>query len=200
MFVQVMRAQVRDPDGVRRVFDRWDRDLRQGADGFLGCTSGITPDGELVAVARFENVDLAERNSARPEQDVWFEELCMYLDGEPTFTEATEVDLLLDGGAQDAGFVQVMRGRADDKEGAREAMAEMAVPMRAARPDVLGGLLAWHGGNDFTEVVYFTSEEEARKGEASVLPERLQEPLARAAMHIDEYLDLPRPVETTAGG
>jgi len=193
MFVQVMRAHVNDPEGVRATFDRWDRDLRQDADGFLGCTSGITPEGELVAVARFENEDLAERNSDRPEQGVWFEELCMYLDGEPTFVEATEIDLLGPGDAEDAGFVQVIHGSADDKDSARQVMAELAIPMREARPDILGGLLAWHDGGDFTEVVYFTSEDEAREGESSEMPARVQAPLARAAMHFDEYLDLPEP-------
>lgn len=33
------------------------------------------------------------------------------------------------------------------------------------RPDVIGGMLAWHDGDRFTDTVYFTSEEEARRGE-----------------------------------
>jgi hypothetical protein len=45
----------------------------------------------------------------------------------------------------------------------RETVASMAA---SSRDDVIGGVIAWLG-NRFTEFVYFTSEEEARKGEKS---------------------------------
>jgi hypothetical protein len=67
------------------------------------------------------------------------------------------------GGTDEAGFVQVIQGRVIDPEGyRREAMSLGGSPRR----DVIGGLIAWDGSR-FTEFVYFTSEEEARKGERS---------------------------------
>ena len=33
------------------------------------------------------------------------------------------------------------------------------------RPEVLGGMFAWHDGGAFTLSAYFTSEDEARRGE-----------------------------------
>jgi hypothetical protein len=46
---------------------------------------------------------------------------------------------------------------------APEALAEL----RALRPDLIGGVRAWLGDDRFVELAYFTSEEDARKGEAS---------------------------------
>jgi hypothetical protein len=43
---------------------------------------------------------------------------------------------------------------------------EMLDQLRAARPDLIGGVRVWFG-SDFAEAAYFTSEEEARKGESS---------------------------------
>lgn len=33
------------------------------------------------------------------------------------------------------------------------------------RPDLIGAIVIWHEGGSFTQVAYFTSEEEARKNE-----------------------------------
>ena len=73
-----------------------------------------------------------------------------------------------DGGSDDAGFVQIMAGSVTDRVKA-EAMEtpELLEQLRAARPDLLGGVRVWFDDGSFVEAAYFTSEEDARKGEAS---------------------------------
>jgi hypothetical protein len=48
--------------------DRWVKQLVPGAEGWLGSTAGLTEDGRLVALARFETGEAAQHNSDRPEQ------------------------------------------------------------------------------------------------------------------------------------
>ena len=53
MFIQLIKAKVKDREGVQRLSERWMAELRPGAEGFLGATIGITDDGTLVDLARF---------------------------------------------------------------------------------------------------------------------------------------------------
>ena len=54
------------------------------------------------------------------------------------------------------------------------------------RPDILGGLVAWHGDDGaFTQVVYFRSEDQARAGEAGGADERYQDMMAGEPTFID---------------
>ncbi len=66
MFVQVITAKVVDREGLSRQLDRWERELRPGAEGFLGSTSGATDEGRFIALVRFESEEAAQRNSDRP--------------------------------------------------------------------------------------------------------------------------------------
>jgi len=195
MFVQVIRARAEDPGGVEAAMERWRTDLRPGAEGFLGSTGGVTPDGEFIGLARFESEAAARRNSDRPEQGEWWDELESNLEGPATFEESSDVDLLLDGGSDDAGFVQVIVGRVGDRDAARQAMSELTVPLRRERPDIIGGYMVWRDDR-FTEVVYFRSEEAARRGEAAMRASELPQRLVRARITMDEFLDLPRPITT----
>jgi hypothetical protein len=189
----VIRGTAADPAGVEAAFERWRTDLRPGAEGFLGSTGGVTRDGEFVGIARFENEALARRNSDRPEQGEWWAELESNLAGPATFQESDDVELLFDGGSDEAGFVQVILGRVGDREVARQVMAEMTGPLRRARPDIIGGLMVWHDGG-FTEVVYFSSEEAARQGEAAMSSSDMPGLLERSTITMEEFLDLPRPM------
>ncbi len=74
MFVQVITAKVVDAESLSRQLDRWERELRPGAEGFLGSTSGITEEGRLFALARFESEEAAQHNSDRAEQSTWWAE------------------------------------------------------------------------------------------------------------------------------
>ncbi len=75
-----------------------------------------------------------------------------------------------------------------DPEDFRQAVQSMAAP---PRNDVIGGVRAWHGSH-FTEFVYFTSEEDARRGERSTAQEVELERIWPRTQDI-EYLDLRSP-------
>lgn len=168
MFVQVITGRTSDADGFRRQLERWRDELEPGATGFLGTTAGVTDDGRVVALARFADAEAAARNSERPEQGAWWEETSTYLDGEATFRETSDVGVLFDGPATDAGFVQVMEGTVADRAKAESfETPEMLAQLRRARPDLLGSLRAWFDDGSFVEAAYFTSEEAARSGERS---------------------------------
>jgi hypothetical protein len=196
MFVQCIEGRVGDRDGLRRQYDGWLAELSGGAEGWLGVTGGITSDGTGFLAVRFASIDVARRNSARAEQDRWWAETERCFDGPVTFTDYTDVDLLRGGGSDEAGFVQVIEGRVTDAGRARELTAEMEPHLAAARPDVLGGYVAMRDDGVYTQVVYFTSEAEARAGEHA--PSR--DEIARfddefAELHVDppRYLDLTDP-------
>src|SRR3954447_20688582 len=112
MFVQVIRGRVADPEHVRTAMDRWMRDLAPGAAGWLGSTAGVTEDGRFVALARFESPDAARRNHDRPEQDAWWSDVSKAFTGDVTFIDSEDVVPDIVGDPDNAGFVQVMSGRA----------------------------------------------------------------------------------------
>ena len=119
MFIQVIQGRCSDADRLRKQLDVWERDLASGADGFLGSTGGLTDDGTFVAVVRFESREQADAQSSRPEQDAWWQETSTCYDGEVDFRNYDDAFTMLDGGSDDAGFVQVMQGRVDDAAGFR---------------------------------------------------------------------------------
>ncbi len=166
-----------------------------GAGGFLGSTAGITSDGQFILLARFRSEEDARRNSARPEQSAWWAETEAALEGEVTFAESSEVDLMLDGGSDEAGFVQVMVGHSSDSERTRAMDQEMGSRFREVRPDVIGGCAAWLDGGRFVQAIYFTSEEAARAGESREMPPELAETFSemQQLVTVDEYLDIREP-------
>lgn len=165
MFAQVIQGRATDPAGLRKQWERWIDDVKPNAEGFLGSTAGVTSGGEFIAVARFESEDAARANSNRPEQGAWWEETSQYI-ADAMFHDCTEVDVFGGGGSDDAGFVQVIQGKTKDVEKSRALDARMEPAMRDRRPDVIGGVNAWHPENGrFTSVIYFTSEAEARAKE-----------------------------------
>jgi hypothetical protein len=168
MFVQIIQARTSDPDGVRRQAAEWHERLRPGAKGYLGTTAGITEDGTLLVLARFTDEAAARANSERPEQGEWWAGMAKHLDGEATFRESSDTDVLFDGGSDDAGFVQVMIGRLKDRAALQAFQTpEMEAQLRAARPDLLGGIEVFLPDGGYVQAAYFTGEEAARAGEAS---------------------------------
>ena len=195
MFVQVIKAKVRDREGVKRLSERWLEDLRPGAEGFLGTTIGITDDGTLVDVARFASRDAAMANSARPEQGAWWAEFEACLDGPAEFKESEDVTISGHGDFDSAGFVQVMEGRLHDVEAARAFAAESLDDLMDERPDLLGDVQIIHPDATFTDVVYFVSEAAARDGEAATPLAEMQEAMERMAelLEVHAYHDLRDP-------
>ena len=187
MFIQVLRGRAIDRDGVMRQLDRWKAELSPTAEGWLGCTAGITDDGRFIGSFRFESQELAQRNSDRPEQTAWWNEFSKYLDT-PRFWDCTLVEQHKKGGSDEAGFVQVIQTRVVKPEEFRETVKSMAA---SPRDDVIGSLVAWQGSR-FNEFVYFTSEEEARKGEKSNYQQVALEKIWPRTEDI-EYFDLRKP-------
>lgn len=197
MFVQVITAKVVDADGLSRQFDRWEQEVRPGAEGFLGSTSGVTDDGRLIVLARFSSEEAAQHNNDRPEQSSWWAETEKTLE-QVNFQNSVEVVTMRGGGSNDAGFVQVMRGRVVDAakmDELRTRMAEFEAALTSHRPDVLGDVTVVHDDQSYTDAVYFTSEADARRNEAQEMPADLQAMFAEwmAAATVDEYYDLKQP-------
>jgi hypothetical protein len=170
MFVQVFEARVRDADAWARRVEAWRREIRPKTTGFLGFTSGVTADRDMITVVRFRSEETAKVDSDLAEQGAWFEETSKALDGEVTFHDCRDVDVLLDGGSDDAGFVQIMQGRTKDQAQMRAREKDMETELRKVRPDLIGATMAWHGDGTFTQAAYFTSEQDARKNERARAP------------------------------
>ena len=167
MFMQVIQGKVKDADYQRRQLEQWRKDIKPGARGFIGSTSGVTPDGRSITLVRFESEEAARANSERPEQGAWWNEMAKAYDGEVTFQNCSEVDTAFGGGSNKAGFVQVMQGRAKDQAEMRRRLPELEGDLQKNRPDILGIVVGWHGDGAFTQAVYFTSADAAHKGEAA---------------------------------
>jgi hypothetical protein len=156
MFIQVIQGRATNPPGIRRDLGRWQRQLAADADGWLGSTTGITQDGWSITVVRFASEAHARRNRDRPEQREWWRDASQHL-ARVISHDAPKIHLHWDGGAEQAGFVQVIQGHTDDIE-------HMATLAREA-PHLLGMTVAEHADRpgDFTQIVYFTSEQDARR-------------------------------------
>lgn len=175
MFVQVIHGSVSDAAQVRAQLDRWVAEVAPGSVGWLGTTSGVTEDGQVVALVRFESEEAAQRNSDRPEQSAWWEEMSALFTDEPVFSNSTSVEVDTPGDPSQAGFVQVMQGRSSDPDRARELMANDPTDWAEFRPDILGTVSVSHEGGAWTMAIYFTSEEAAREGERKEPPPEMQE-------------------------
>jgi hypothetical protein len=173
--------------------DQWQAELRPGATGFVGVTAGATADGRFILFPRFESEAAARANSERPEQGAWWEGTAPLFDGEVSFVESSDVTEFMGGGSNDAGFVQVMKFTGADRA-KLEQMDAVFEKSAGLRPDVLGGQRIWTGPDSCIDVIYFTSEAEARKGEKVDMPAEVQQAMADlGGMGQVEYLDLSNP-------
>lgn len=194
MFVQLIRAPISDASALVRALDEWDSVLRAGATGFLGSTAGVSQSGEAIMLARFADEASARANSDRPEQGEWWSRLEASFTGPVTFFETGEVDVSMGGGSDDAGFVQLLIGRAD-RAAAAPVMTQADEVLRRERPDIVGGMTLWQPDGRYVDVAYFTSEEEARAGESRTLSDEGQSMFAKLGevLPVDEYIDIPSP-------
>ena len=196
MFVQVIEGKVSDKSALRRQLDRWHDEIRPGATGFLGSTTGVTDDGVGFAIVRFESAAAAKANSERAEQGAWWSETERCFDGPVSFTDSEDVEEFLGGGSNDAGFVQVMKtATSPDRAVVKDLDDEFEKHAGTWRPDLLGGVRIWTGDASTVEVNYFTSEAEARENEKKEPPAELAELFAQYADVIanTEFVDLRDP-------
>ncbi|HET6985392.1 MAG TPA: hypothetical protein VFI00_02215 [Kribbella sp.] len=196
MFVQVIQGQVTDVEQAHAAFDRWMEELAPEASGWLGTTAGVTEDGRLIALARFDSADAARRNSESAAQDKWWHEFSSLLSGGATFHDTVDVVLDLQGNPDSAGFVQVMQGAGSNPERAREVMGQHRDEWAAFRPEILGSEVAMYDAGDYTMAMYFTTEAEAREGEHKDIPPELQadmDEMNALAAGPPEFFDLKQP-------
>jgi hypothetical protein len=196
MFAQVIQGKTSNQQALDAALNQWEQDLAPGATGWLGSTSGVTEDGRVIAVVRFESEDDARRNSNRAEQDQWWSQTSKLFDGEASFRDSNDVSVDVQGDPDQAQFVQVMQGRSSDPERAKQLMDEDSDKWSAFRPDILGSVSIGHEDGGYTMVLYFTSEAEAREGERKEMPAELQaqmEEMNKLSVGETEFFDLKQP-------
>ncbi|HET6651891.1 MAG TPA: hypothetical protein VFH10_04550 [Nocardioides sp.] len=197
MFIQIIQGRCKRQDEMRALGDRWLREVAPQAPGWLGGTYGFTDDGEMIAVIRFESKDAAMANSQRPEQQAFWAEMERLYDGPVEFHDCERVVMMMDGGSDQAGFVQVIRGKLDDPDALESGMHDMETMLHEARPEIIGATFAIEDDGTFTETVAFTDEAAARRGESQAMP--ISGPMHDAMMQFDhmvhdvEYRDLHAP-------
>jgi hypothetical protein len=164
MFIQVIQGRATNPPGIRRDLGRWQRLLAADADGWLGSTAGITDDGWSITVVRFASEAQARRNSDRPEQREWWRDASQHL-ARVAVHDAPKVHIHRDGRAEEAGFVQVIQGHSDHLERMASLARDQDEVLAREAPHILGMTVAEHADRpgDFTQIVYFTSEQDARR-------------------------------------
>ena len=179
MFIQVIQAKTSRADEVRALLQEWN-DTSDDGSGLLGGTFGVTDDGEFVGVVRFESREKAMANSARPETDAMAKRMAELMDTPPTFRDCDDVTEWLDGGSDDAGFVQVIQGMTDDPDRLKQVMTDDTDDdMRQQRPDIIGGTFALEDDGSFTNTIAFTDEASAREGEKNSSPPEEMQALMR---------------------
>jgi hypothetical protein len=163
MFIRVIQGRASNPPGIRRDLGRWQRLLAADADGWLGSTAGITEDGWSITVVRFASQAQARRNSDRPEQREWWRDASQHL-ARVAVHDAFRVHTYREGGADEAGFVRVIQGHSDHLERIVSLERDQEEVLAREAPHILGVTVAEHADRpgDFTQILYFTSEQDAR--------------------------------------
>jgi hypothetical protein len=194
MFVQIIQGTVADADALQRALDRWRTEIKPGAHGYLGSTGGVTPDGRGITMVRFESQADAQANSDRAEQTAWWNEASKAFGDDVTFHNCNEVESVLGGGNDTAGFVQVLQGRTNDEVQMRRTALAIEEELHALRPDILGVVVAFHGDGGFTQFIYFSSEDAARAGEQAIQTDSELSERLRATIKGDlTFFDLVNP-------
>ncbi|MBY9075109.1 hypothetical protein K1X13_09785 [Nocardioides sp. WL0053] len=170
MFIQIIQGKCSRQDELRAAADRWRTEIGDSAEGWLGGTYGFTDDDMFMGVVRFASREAAMANSNRPEQTQWWSEVEQLFDGPVEFHDCDKVMLMMEGGSDTAGFVQIIRGKLDDPARLEADLDQMTSLIHEARPEILGATFAIEEDGTFTETVAFTDEAAAREGEAKEMP------------------------------
>jgi hypothetical protein len=196
VFIQVIKGKTSQGDQMRSLAEAWRDEGGVEAVGYLGGTYGVTDSGDFLGIVRFTSHDEAMANSARPETGAFAEKMAALMDGPVEFHDCDDVTELLDGGSDEAGFVQVIAGHLDDPA-PMKAMALDTGELRAMRPEIIGGTLALKPDGTFFQTIYFTDEDSARKGEQMEPPAEIRGQL-ESMMAGASFYDLSNPWFTSA--
>ncbi|WP_045876129.1 hypothetical protein [Pseudofrankia sp. DC12] len=195
MFVQVIQGRVPDRTAMRAQHEKWAEQIGVDVPGWLGSTAGITEDDRFICLSQFSSVEALARLAARSDQREWWGHTERLFLGPVVRSEFLDVAVMLDGGTADAGFVQIIQGRAADAGRLHALEKELLRYLPDGRPDIVGGLAATGPDGRFVRAFYFSSEELARAGEhGEQLPE-IEEILfdLRALTGEPTYHDLRHP-------
>jgi hypothetical protein len=192
VFIQIIQGKCTRQQELHEHLDTWRNELGPAAEGWLGGTYGFTDDDMFMGIVRFESREAAMANSGKPEQDAWASRMMELFDGPVEFHDCDDVTLMMEGGSDDAGFVQVIRGKVDDVDRLRSMMTADTDSLHRMRPEILGGTLAVEPDGTFTETIAFSSEEAARRGETLEPPAEIRSEL-EYAMAGAQYYDLHHP-------
>jgi hypothetical protein len=193
VFIQIIQGRCTRQEELKAALDRWREECEPGALGFLGSTYGFTDDDVFCAVVRFESREAALANSARPEQGRWWADVEPLFDGPVEFHDCDDVLLMMDGGSDDAGFVQIVKGRVRDPEKLRSTMDQVSALLHRERPEIIGATIAIEPDGQFIETVAFTDEAAARSGETREMPAELTALVSDVFVGDTSYLDLHHP-------
>ncbi|MFN2556443.1 MAG: hypothetical protein ABR592_06135 [Nitriliruptorales bacterium] len=195
IFVQVIQGSVRDREEARRTWERWATEIAPEGIGWLASTAGFS-DGEFIAVVTFASGEAVRRNSQRPEQDEWWREMERHFSGDVTIQDCETVATYGAWERQDAGFVQIIQGWSRDLDGMMDEIAKTEQEfVRDHQLGLVGGIIADHGDGNFTEVIYYPTEDDARAAdqEEAQKPVGAAEKLSQTASDI-RYLFLRDPM------
>jgi len=193
VFIQMVQGRCSRPDEMRALVDDWCGSMADRP-GWLGGTYGFTDDERFLGIVRFDSSSACLECAAAPDAATWWAAADALFDGSCEIHESEDVSMMLEGGSDTAGFVQVMKGRVADADKFRHFMTdtEMTSMLHDARPEIIGGVLAMEPDGTFVETIAFTDEASARKGEQADMPGEMQAEFD-AAMSDVEFIDLHRP-------
>jgi hypothetical protein len=193
VFIQMVEGQCSRQDEMRGLVDDWCGSMADRP-GWLGGTYGFTDDGRFVGVVRFDSQGACRECAQAPEAPMWWAGAEALFDESCRIHESEDVSMMLDGGSDSAGFVQVMCGKVADSDKFRHMTSdtEMTSMLHQARPEIIGATMAMEPDGSFVETIAFTSEDEARRGEQLAMPDEIRADLASAMADV-EYLDLHHP-------
>lgn len=193
MFIQMVQGRCAQQDDMRMLVDDWCRTMADRP-GWLGGTYGFTDDSAFVGVVRYESAGACRELCATDDAALWWACADSLFDGAPEIHQSEDVSIMLEGGSDDAGFVQVMRGRVADPAKLRRLMTDQSMTsmLHEARPEIIGGTLLIEDDGTFTETIAFTDEDAARRGEQMQMPEEVAAEFEGAIADV-QYYDLHRP-------
>lgn len=194
MFIQIIRGRVNDAAAIHEATNRWQAELKSGAKGYLGGTSGVADDGTFIAVVRFESEEAARTNSEHHEQRAWWGKMSKLFYSTPSSTIVRRSMCTWAG----ARTTRVRPARDPHRGGGHRCTSSRRQGVREARAPPPGS----HRGHDGRRRrrnrlrhELLTSEAQARDGERKEIPTEVLALIRRVAELTEdvEYLDLRDP-------